>query len=170
MHRELYMLYIYKFVALHFVDVVSWSCQVNFSSNRAVKISEKIILKLENLVTSIIIALFFFFFMDFWKITGKCITVSTFAKGFDTVFSKTRNSSSKRKTLCYQKPEIQFPFPFIDNHGRNTSFRAIKFPRVRNIFSFLDSRWKMIGAAWLGWERVRNSKRGKRDQENSLYS
>lgn len=169
MHRELYMLYIYKFVALYFVDVVSWSCQVNFNSNRAVKFLKKLFWNWKIWWRRSLL-LCSFFFMDFWKITGKCITVPTFAKGFDTVFSKTRNSSSKRKTLCYQKPEIQFPFPFIDNHGRNTSFRAIKFPRVRNIFSFLDSRWKMIGAAWLGWERVRNSKRGKRNQENSLYS
>lgn len=42
MHRELYMLYIYKFVALHFVDVVSRSCQVNFNSNRAVKFLKKL--------------------------------------------------------------------------------------------------------------------------------
>lgn len=155
---------------LHFVDVVSWSCQVNFNSNRAVKFLKKLFWnwKIWWRRSLLLCSFFFHGFLENYRKMYYCSNVCE--RLWHSFFPKTRNSSSKRKTLCYQKPEIQFPFPFIDNHGRNTSFRAIKFPRVRNIFSFLDSRWKMIGAAWLGWERVRNSKRGKRDQENSLYS
>lgn len=109
MHRELYMLYIYKFVALHFVDVVSWSCQVNFSSNRAVKISEKIILKLENLVTSIIIALFLFFSWISGKLQENVL-----------LFQRLR----KALTQFFPKPEIRHrnEKPFVIKNRKFNSF------------------------------------------------